>query len=97
MSTATLSFFRVPFAWNILSSPSLSLSMCAGKDGRQEEKGMTQDEIAVWHEFEQTPGDSGGQKPGVLQSRESQRVGHNLVTEQQQPVVVRFLNRKQKG
>ena len=35
--------------------------MCAGKDGRQEEKGMTQDEIAVWHEFEQTPGDSGGQ------------------------------------
>ena len=62
MSAATLSFFRVPFAWNILSSPSLSLSMCAGKDGRQEEKGMTQDEIAVWHEFEQTPGDSGGQR-----------------------------------
>ena len=23
---------------------------------------MTQDEIAVWHEFEQTPGDSGGQR-----------------------------------
>ena len=30
------------------------------------------------HESEQTPG-----KPGVLQSLGSQRVGHNLVTEQQ--------------
>ena len=37
------------------------------------------------------------EKPGVLQSRGSQRAGHNLVTEQQQPIVVRFLNRKQKG
>ena len=36
------------------------------------------------HEFEQTPGDSGGQGgPGVLQSTGSRRVKHDLVTEQQ--------------
>ena len=49
----------------------------AGKDWRQKEKGMTEDEMVGWqyqlngHEFEQTPGDSGGQ-PGVLQSMGSQ-------------------------
>ena len=38
----------------------------AGKDRRQEEKGMTQDEMVGWHyringrEFEQTLGDSEG-------------------------------------
>ena len=35
------------------------------------------------HEFEQTPGDSEGRKPGVLLFMGSQRVGHNLATEQQ--------------
>ena len=40
----------------------------AGKDWRQEEKGMTGDEMVGWHhrsnghEFEQTPGDSEGQE-----------------------------------
>ena len=40
----------------------------AGKDWRQEEKGMTEDEMVGWHhrcngrEFEQTPGDSKGQR-----------------------------------
>ena len=39
----------------------------AGKDGGQEEKRETEDEMVVWHhrlnghEFEQTPGDSEGQ------------------------------------
>ena len=39
----------------------------AGKDGRQQEKGMTEDERARWHhwrdghEFEQAPGDTEGQ------------------------------------
>ena len=39
----------------------------AGKDWRQEEKGMTEDEMAGWHhqlnghEFEQAPGDDEGQ------------------------------------
>ena len=63
----------------------------AGKARRQEEKGVTKDEMVEWHhqlighEFEQTPGVSKGQgKPGVVQSMESQRVGHNLVTNQQQ-------------
>ena len=42
----------------------------AGKDWRQEEKGMTENEIAGWHhqlsghEFEQTPGD--GEEQGSL-------------------------------
>ena len=47
----------------------------AGKDLRQEEKGMTEDEMAGWHhrldgrEFEWTPGVGDGQgRPGVLQS-----------------------------
>ena len=39
----------------------------AGRDWGQEEKGMTEDEMARWHhrlngrEFEQTPGDGDGQ------------------------------------
>ena len=39
----------------------------AGKDGRQEEKGTTEDEMVGWHhrlnghEFEQAPGDGEGQ------------------------------------
>ena len=63
-----------------------------GKDWRHEEKGMTGDEMVGWHhwpnghEFEQTLRDSEGQgkKPGVLQSMGSQRVGHDLESEQQQ-------------
>ena len=53
---------------------------------------MTEDEMVGWHhrlnghEFEQTPGDSEGRKPGVLLFMGSQRVGHNLAT-QQQPIV----------
>ena len=44
---------------------------------------MTEDEMVGWHhqinghEFEQFPGDGEGQKPGVLQSIGSQRVGHD--------------------
>ena len=63
----------------------------AGKDSRREEKGTTEDEMVGWHhqlnghEFGQTPGESEGQgKPGVLQPIGSPRVGHDLVTEQQQ-------------
>ena len=44
----------------------------AGKDCRQEEKGMTEDKMVEWHHqlnghgFEQTPGNREGQgKPGV--------------------------------
>ena len=63
----------------------------AGKDWRQEEKRMTEDELAGWHhrfnghEFEQTPEDGEGQeKPGMLQSTGSQRVRQDWGTEQQQ-------------
>ena len=46
---------------------SLEKDTDAGKDWRQEEKGMTEDKMAGWHhwlnghEFEQTPGDGEGQ------------------------------------
>ena len=53
---------------------------------------MTEDEMFGWrhrpggHEFEQTPGNSEGQ--GRLQLMESQRVRHDLVTEQQNWFIV---------
>ena len=58
-----------------------------GKDGEQEEKGMTEDEMVGWHhqlnghDFEQTLGDSGGQGSLACCSPWGHRVGHNLVTE----------------
>ena len=64
----------------------------AGKDWRQEEKGMTEDKMVGWHhwlighEFEQILGDRWSRtgKPGMLQSMGLQRVRHNWTTEQQQ-------------
>ena len=66
----------------------------AGKDWGKEEKGASEDEMVGWHhqlngyEFEQTLRNSEGQggKPGLLQSMESQRVGHDWATEQQQSI-----------
>ena len=60
----------------------------AGKDWRQEEKGMTEDEIVGWHqrldgcEFEQAlgAGDKTG-KSSMLQSMGLQRVRHDWVIE----------------
>ena len=46
---------------------SLEKTLIAGKDGQQEKKVVTEDEMVEWHhglnghEFEQTPGDSEGQ------------------------------------
>ena len=65
----------------------------AGKDWRQEEKGMTEDKMVGWHhlldghEFEQAPGDS--EEQGSLAWTGSPTVhgvikSHNLATEQQQ-------------
>ena len=60
-----------------------------GKDWRHE-KGMAQDEMVGWHhqlsglEFEQTPGDSEDREAVLLPSTQSQRVRHDLATEQQQ-------------
>ena len=57
-----------------------------GKEWRQEEKKVTEDEIVGWHhrlnehESEQTAGDREGQE------RLAQRVEHNLAIEQQQKI-----------
>ena len=59
----------------------------ARKDWRQEEDGVTEDEMVGWnhqlnaHEFWQAPGISDDQKLGVLQSMGWQRVGHDWATE----------------
>ena len=47
---------------------SLEKTLIAGKDGQQEKKVVTEDEMVGWHhglnghEFEQTPGDGEGQR-----------------------------------
>ena len=54
----------------------------AGKDWKQEENGMTEDEMVGWHHWLDGYGYwwwTG--KTGVLQSMGSQRVGHNWATE----------------
>ena len=60
----------------------------SGRDWGQEQKGMTEDEMAGWHhrlnghESGWTPGDGDGQGGlGVLQFMGSQRVRHDWVTE----------------
>ena len=72
-------------------SPLIRNDSDAGKDQRQEEKGMTEDEMVGWHhwlnghEFEQALGHGGGQGSLVCCSPWGpQRVGHEWVTEQQQ-------------
>ena len=61
-----------------------------GKDWGQEEKGVTEDEMAGWHhrlngcEFEQIPGDSEGQGSLVCCNPWDHRVRHNSAAEQQQ-------------
>ena len=60
----------------------------AGKDWKQEEKGMTEGEMVGWHhqvnghEFEQAPGDSEGQGSMVCCILWRHRIGHNWATEQ---------------
>ena len=56
----------------------------------EDEKGMIEDEMVGWHhqlsglEFEQTQGDSEDREAALLPSTQSQRVRHDLATEQQQ-------------
>ena len=57
----------------------------AGKDWRQEQKGMTEDEMVGWHHRLDRVWASSGSwwwtgKPGVLQSMGLQRIGHNWAT-----------------
>ena len=64
----------------------------AGSDWRQEKKGTVKDEMVGcyhWlngHDFEQAPGDCKGQGSLACCSPWGCRVGHDLVTEQQQSV-----------
>ena len=57
----------------------------AGKDWRQEEKGMTDDELVGWHHWLNGHGFGWTRwwtgRPGVLRFMGSQRVGHYWVTE----------------
>ena len=58
----------------------------AGKDWRQEKKGMTEDEMVGWRHWLNGPCTSSRSwwspgKPGVLQFMGSQRVGHDWATE----------------
>ena len=64
----------------------------AEKDWQEKEKKASEDEMAGWHhyangyELGQTLGGGSRQRPGVLQSMGSQRVGHDWANEQQQQV-----------
>ena len=88
----TFSLSSFTFIRRLFSSSSLSAmknwftgkDSDAWKDWRQEEKGTTEDEMVGWHH--QLDGASSESwwwtgKPGVLQSMELQRVGHNWATE----------------
>ena len=64
----------------------------AGKDWKQEEKGMTEDEMVGWHHLTQLTWIWASSrrcrrtgKPGMLQSMGLQRVGHDWANEQQPP------------
>ena len=67
--------------WLIVKDPD------AGKDWRQEEKGMTENEMVGWHhqlyehEFEQTASWWWTGKPSALQFMESQRVANDWETD----------------
>ena len=69
----------------------------AGKDWRQEDKGVTEDEMVGWHcwfnghEFEQASGIGDGQG-SHLQSMGSQRVRYDWATEQQQNLICTWIH-----
>ena len=84
---------EAPILWPAdARADSLEKTLIGGKDWGQEEKGVTEGEMMVeWHlchtihELEQTQEDSEGQGSLVfcIQFMESQRIGHDLTTEQQ--------------
>ena len=81
---------EAPIFWpSDANSPLIRKDPDAGKDWRQEEKGMTEDKMVGWHhrlkghEFKKVLGDSKGQgSPGCCAVHGSQRVEYNWVTEQ---------------
>ena len=80
-----------PILWSLDEKSRLTgKDLYAGKDWGQREKGATENKMVGWHHrlngnaFEPTPGDSEGQGSLVCCSGWGCRIGHNLVTEQQQ-------------
>ena len=77
------------FGHLIRTANSSEKTLFSGEDWRQEEKRVEEDEMVGWYhwlngyESEQTPGDGEGQGGLVLQFMRLQRVGQDLVTEQQ--------------
>ena len=72
------------FGHLIRRTDSLEKTLMLGKIEGRRRRGTTEDEMVGWHhrvnghEFEQAPGDGGGQgEPDVLQSLGSQRVGYD--------------------
>ena len=89
---------KLQYFGNLMQSRLIRKDYDAGKDWRQEEKGMTEDEMVGWyhwlngHEFEQTPGDGEGQGSLVCCSSWGHKESdtHDLATEQQQQRLVEF-------
>ena len=84
-STNTTNFINV--LENMLRADSLEKALMLAKITGRRIRGW-QDEMVGWHlwvnwhEFEETPGDSEGQgRPGMLESTELERVGHDWVTD----------------
>ena len=69
----------------------------AGKDWRQEEKGVTEDEMVEWHhqlnghEFEQILGNSNGQESLACCSLWGCWVRHDSVSEQKKPININIV------
>ena len=83
----TVAEAKVPVLWpRAVKNWLLGKDPDARKDWRQEEKGMTEDEMVGWHhqldghEFEQAPGGDDGQGSLACYSPWGLRVGHNWVT-----------------
>ena len=81
----------------MLSLPPDGKSQLAGKDmmlGKIEGRRKRGQQMVGWHsqlnehEFDQAPGDSRGHGSLVCYSPRGRRVGHNWVTEQQQPPTI---------
>ena len=81
-------FTETPILWPLYAKSWLiGKDPDAGRDWGQEEKGMTEDEMAGWHnrldgrEFEWTPGVGDGQGGLACFASWGHRVGHDWVTE----------------
>ena len=97
-SALLLSDAEVPLLWPPdAKSQLIGKDLDDGKDWRQKEKQVTQDEMVGWHhwrnghEFEQIPGDSEEQEMLTCCSPCGHRVRHDWVTEQLLKLTNQFL------